>query len=219
MIEKKHIETPLGLRKTFFFDSANLREYRRILGGISWPTGDQPGFACIIGESDHKTVRLKTRNLYVLAEYRQKNIEKLIRATYALQNKYLIDGWHGKEDDVFMMHFIDRFNSKLSKKKKGIYIAEAFLSESVHSLKLYANQILSRTQPAKKSLFFEGKDIIPGELLGLSDEDIKSKKTEDYPAIAALSYVLSALEEPYFDVNKDRELHEIYINRKMVSGL
>ena len=219
MIERKQIETPLGIKKTFFFDPEDLREYRRVLGGVSWPDADQPGFICVVGESSHLGMRLKTRNLYVLAEYREKNIEKLVRATYAMQNKYRIDGWQGKEDDVFMMHFIDRFNSKLSKKKKGIYISEAFLSDTGHSLRLYANQILSRTQPNKKSLHFEGKDMIPGELLGLSDEDIKKKRTEDYPAIAALSYVLSALEEPYFDASRDRELHEQYINRKMVAGL
>jgi len=219
MIEKKYIETPLGSKRSFFYDDTNLKEYRRIVGGLAWPSGDKPGFLCVVGEDDHKIPRLKTRAYWLLAEYKTNNVDKLVKRCYDLQNRFLISTWFSAVNDVIMMNFVDKFNSKLSKKKKAIYLSEAPFVGEPHSMKLYANQILGMTDPAKKTLYFGTNSSIPDVLLSLDPEQIKKQRVEEYPHIAALGYIISGLEEPYFDISSDYQLQQQYINSRMVSGL
>lgn len=219
-IEKKTITTPLGVRRHYFFDHVNLREYRRIVGGIAWPAGEQSGFLCVIGESDNKDVRLRRRHLWVLSEYENDgDIDKLIKRMYDVQNRYLVDPWYGDTENVLMMQFIDRFNQKLDKKKKGIYISEAPFVGEIHNLRFYANQIKSQTVTAKKSLHFGKQSQIPGQLSGLSPDDVQAKKAEDFPIAAALGYCLSGLDEAYMDKINDRELHEQLVVQRYAEGL
>ena len=219
MIEKRTIETPLGIKRRYFFDWGNMREYRRIVGGIAWPSGESKGFVCIVGEDDHERDRLKIRDFWVIHEHENRDVEKLIKTIYDLQNRYLIKTWYSNTDNVLMMHFVDKFNSKLSKKKTGIYIAPAPFCDDVHNLRLYANQVRGLTAPAKKTLNFGGTSLIPGVLRGLSPGDVQKKKAEDFPAIASLGYVLSGLSEPYADISKEREIHEQFIQQRTVEGL
>lgn len=219
VIEKKVIKTPLGLQREYYCQHEPYREFRRVIGGLGWPSGEQQGFVCVAGESDHKVARLNLRKIWLLAEYESGNIEKLIKRVYDLQNKYLVKSWYSDTENVLMMHFVDRFNSKLSKKKKGIYIAEAPFIGETHNLRVYAHQIKGRSRPEKKSLHFGSNSRIPGVLSSLSPDDVQKKKAEDFPAIAALGYVLSGLDEPYCDISGDREIHEQFMAQRCVEGL
>ncbi len=218
-IEKKIIATPLGSKETFYFDTTNIKEYRRIVGGTGWPSGDNPGFICVAGEDVNKITRLKTRKCWLLAEFESSDIEKLVKRMYDLQNKYLIETWYSDTENALMMHFVDRFNRKLSKKKKDVCISEAPFIGEAHNLRVYAHQIKGRVSPAKKTLQFGGNSRIPGVISGLSPDDVQKKKAEDYPAIAALGYIISGLDEPYIDVASDRELHDQLMQGRMVEGL
>jgi len=197
----------------------NIGEHRRTVGGVGWPSGEKPGFICVIGEDDHKVARLKVRNYWLLAEFESTDIEKLIRRIYDLQNKYLIQTWYSDTENVLMMHFVDRFNLKLSKKKKGIYIAEAPFIGETHNLRVYSHQVKNRSHPERKSLQFGRNSMIPGVLAGLSPDEVQKKKAEDYPAIAAIGYCVSGLDEPYFDQSNERDLHDRFIQSRMVEGL
>lgn len=219
MIEKKHITTPLGTKRDYYRDIINAREYRRIVGGVGWPAGEQPGFLCVIAENDNIDRRLKLRHYWILTEYESKDMEKLIKRMYDVQNRYLIDPWYGDTYNILMMHFVDKFNNRLTKQKKGIYLAEAPFVGEAHNLRLYAHQIKTRTLSVKKSLHFGSQSQIPGQLSGLSPDDVQKKKAEDYPAIAALGYVLSGIEEPYSDISRDREIHEQFVQNRTIAGL
>lgn len=218
-IEKKTITTPLGMKRAYYYDATNLREYRRITAGIAWSSGDQPAFLCVVAENDNIDPRLKLRHYWLLTEYENNDIDKVIRRMYDIQNKYLVDPWYGDTENLLMMHFVDRFNQRLSKKKKGIYIAEAPFIEDVHNLRLYAHQIKGRTLPTKKSLHFGSQSQIPGQLSSLSPDDVQKRKAEDFPVIAGLGYCLSGLDEPYVDQSKDRDLHAQFVNQRMAEGL
>lgn len=219
MIERKTIESPLGLKQSYFYDAGRLTEYRRIIGAIAWPSGELPGFIVVIAEDFHKDPRLKLRHYRLLDEYDNITTERLVRRLYDFQNKYLVSPWYGDPDNLLMMHFIDRFNQRLSKKHKGIYIAEAPFADDVHNLRMYANQIKNRMIQAKKALHFGDKSRVPGVLSGLSPDDVQKKRAQDFPAIAALGFALSGLDEPWVDSSKDRELHEQFVAQRVVEGL
>lgn len=219
MIEKKTIETPLGIKRTYFMDFTNIREYRRITGGISWPKGEQPGFLCVVGEDEHKKARIKQRDLWLLTEYQNNDVQKLIKRCYDMTNRFMVENWYSNTEDLIMMQFVDRFNSKLSKTKKGIYLSEPPFVDDTHNLRLYATQIRDKVLPGKKSLMFGEGSVLPGVLLSLSPEDVFKKKAEDFPPIQALGHIISGLDEPYFDISRDRQAHELYVQRRDIPGL
>lgn len=221
LIEKKFIKTPLDIKKSYYFDPIRQAEYRRVVGGISWPFGDKPGFIVVIAENYPKDVRLKLRHLKVLEEYESRETEKLVKRLYDLQNTFLVSMWYGETENLLMMHFIDRFNQRLpqKKKKKGVFIAEAPFADDNHNLRLYAHQIRNKILPTKKSLHFGNNSRIPGYFSGMQDEDIRKDKAQKHPIIAALGFVIAGLDEPYFDIPKDREMHEQLAQSRMVEGL
>ena len=218
-VEKRFIETPLGIKRSYYFDHTNQTEYRRIVGGIAWPSGEAPGFIVVIAEDDNKDPRLKLRHLRLLDEYEHRSADRLVKRLYDFQNKYLVNPWYGYPNNELMSYFIDRFNRDLTKKQKGVYIAEAPFADDVHNLQLYANQVLTRTTTGRKSLHFGSKSRIPGVLSGLQPEDVKKKKSQDIPAVAAVGYALSGLDEPYVDTGYDKELYEQFISQRMAEGL
>jgi len=194
------------------------REYRRIVGGVAWPYKDQPGFLCVIGESENKTRRLNLRFNYLLVESQNKEVDKLIKKMYDFQNRYLVQPWYGDVENLSMLHFVDQFNERLPKEKKGIYISAAPFVEDTHNLRLYTHLIREQLTPAKKTLFF-GQSQIPDQLNAMSSDDVQTKKAEAFPMVAALGYAILALDEPYTDVIRDRELHQAYVNQMSVEGL
>lgn len=219
MIEKKQTETPLGSKRSYYYDDSHNREYRRIVAGVAWPAAENAGFIVVIAESENKIARLKKRQLWILAETETQDIEKLIRKMYDYQNRYFLSAWFGDTENMMMLHFVDKFNSTLSRKKTGIYLAVADFVNETNNLRVYSHNIKMKLTPEKKVLFFGDKSVIPIRLGGLSPDDIQKKKAEDYPAVAALGYVLSGIDEPYCDISKDRELHEQFINKKTIDGL
>lgn len=219
LIEKKHFETPLGQKKTYYYDAIDETEYRRIAGGIGFPYGDQPGFLIVMAEDFPEDPRLKKRRIRLLTEYANDDIEKLIKSIYDYQNRYLIETWYGETDNLIMMHFIDKFNQSLSKKKKGLYINDAPFSDDPHNLRLYSHQIKNLLIPTKKALYFGDNSQIPGYLSGLSDDQVRQDQAQKHPIIAALGFLVAGLSEPYYDVSKDREIQEAYIQKRAVAGL
>ena len=218
-IEQKTIETPIGTKKTYYYDTSRMTEYRRIIGAVAWPSGEKLGFIVVIAEDYNKDPRLKLRHYRLLAEYDNITPERLVRRLYDFQNKYLVSPWYGEPDNLLMMHFVDKFNQGLSSKQKGIYIAEAPFADDPHNLRMYANQIKDRMIQAKKSLHFGDKSRIPGALSGLTPQDVQTKNAQEFPAVAALGFALSGLDESWTDSSEDRELHEQFIMGNMVEGL
>jgi len=219
LIEKKTYETPLGQKKTYYYDVFNESEYRRIVGGIGFPYGDQPGFIVVMAENYPEDKRLKKRQIKLLTEHLNHNTEKFVKSIYDCQNRYLVETWYGETDNLIMMHFIDKFNQSLSKKKKGIYINDAPFSDDAHNLRLYSHQIKNLLIPTKKAMSFGDNSQIPGYLSGLSADQVRQDPAQKHPIIAALGFVVAGLSEPYYDVNKDRELQEAYIQKRSVAGL
>jgi len=218
-IEKITKQTAYGTAHTLYFDRAKQAEYRRIIGGVGWPFGDQDGFICVLTENAHEDQRLKTRHLRIIAEYSDRSIEKLIKRLYDYQNKFKVEFWYADSNDLLMYKFIDRFNMRLPKSKKGIYLAEAPFCEDMRNLKVYMHSIRERTLRNKKSLFFGQQSILPGVLSGLTKEDIERKKIQEFPAVAGIGFAVAGMEELYVDTEREKFLNEQMMHRQSVPGI
>jgi len=219
LIEKKTYVTPVGQTKEYFYRHEPSWEYRRMAGGLAWPSGESSGFIVVVGEDYREDPGLKLRHLRLLAEYESTDTPALIKRLYDLQNMYLVRPWYGDSTNVLMMHFVSRFNRNLGHKKKGIYVSEAPFVDDPHNLRLYANQIKGRMGRAKKSLHFGTSSQLPGRLGALSPDDVQKTRVQDYPAVAALGFAVAGLDEPYFDQARARELSDQLMANYNVSGL
>jgi len=218
-IEKKIIEMPLGGTKEYYYDSDTPAEYRRIVGGVGWPSGGLPGFIVVVAEDYHPDLTLNLRHFRLLTEYSNHDMPKLVKRLYDFQNLYLVEPWHGEDDNEQMMHFVSKFNENLGHKKKGIYISAAPFIDDSHSLRFYAHQIKSLMSVAKKILHFGEASQLPGQLSMLSPDDVQTKQVQGYPAVAALGYAVAGLDEPYFEVSKHRKLQQQMIDNYNVAGM
>ena len=218
-IEKKTLATPTGQTKDYYYDPVKPAEYRRIAGGLGWPSGESPGFIVVVAEDYHKDPTLKFRHLRLLTEYESMDVSRLVKRLYDFQNTYLVNPWYGENENELMIHFVSRFNKALGPKKKGIHITGAPFVEDPHSLRFYANQIKNLMGVAKKALHFGASSQLPGQLGALTPDDVQMKKVQDFPAIAALGFAVAGLDEPYFDVVQVRELQDQMIAGYNVAGL
>ena len=103
--------------------------------------------------------------------------------------------------------------------KKAIYIADAPFADDRHNLRLYANQIKSRTTPTNRSLFFGKDSKIPSALKGLSPDAVQMKQAQLFPIVASLGFALGGLEEVFLESSRDQDLHNQYYNRVEAEGL
>jgi len=212
MIEERTIKTPMGSTKKYFYNSERPAEYRRIAGGVAWPSSVE-GFIVVVGEDYHEDPALKIRHFRVLDEFESDDV---IKKMYDFRNVYKVQNFYGDSNNEIMMKFISRFNEKLDKRKKGMYLSEAPFVNDPHNLKYYAPQIRKRLDKAKKALWFGNESQLPRKIRGLTSVDVD---ISSHPAIAALGYAVAGLDEPYFDYTNVREMQDIQLNNYNVAGL
>jgi hypothetical protein len=217
LITRHEMTTPMGNVRHYYRDVKNNFEYRRVYGGLAWPSGEMPGFVVVVTEDERLTPELQTRILRVYAEHATNDVPALIRKAHDLEYYYNVQSWYG--DNETMMRFVTAFNRSLPKTKQGFYITAAPMVDDAHNLQLYAHQIRERIRPAKKSLYFGDHTMISGAFGVLTDEDVKKKRASEFPAIAALGYVVAAMEESYCDSGLARDLLDQHIASVTVEGL
>ena len=219
LIARHSVETPMGQTRVYFRDVKTHMEFRRVMGGVAWPAGERPGFVVVVTEDDRVTPELKTRILRIYAEHATTDVPGLIKRAYDLGYYYNVQTWYGDNSNEMMMKFVSVFNRKLPKTKKGMYLSNAPMVDDAHNLQLYAHQIRERIRPAKKSLYFGDFTQISGAFGVLTEEDVKKKRAGEFPAIAALGYVVAAMEEAYFDQGQARDLFNRHVAQQSVEGL
>jgi hypothetical protein len=162
--------------------------FDRIFGGIGWP-GERPGFVVILGEKkiDRETHR------FILAEASCDNFGGLLKDALKLQRELKVTNWYtrhvpGSEE------YLSVFDSKAFEMgKPGFgYIDDAPGIDD--KIQMGVELIKDNVLPGNKTLHFFTDSSLPAELQGLPSQVYKLTNL-DYPAVAALGYVLSYMEE------------------------
>jgi len=144
----------------------------------------------VIGESRVFNGEL---NRFILAESSRGNFGDLLRDAVKLQQRFELKRWHsvhvpGSEN------YVDIFNKKQF--EAGAHRL-AFIDEPLESndyLQVSVELILDTVMSGNKTLHFFGDSMLPAELQSLPTFTSKLKITE-FPAVAALGYVIAYMEE------------------------
>jgi hypothetical protein len=181
----ERIETPQG---DYFKDQETGAEYCRIVGGLAWPFGKEPGFLVVVGEDFVKTPGIG-RSLYVLAEREGPYLDDLIRYWQELRGQYLADPWIG---DPSFKGNINFFHTAGERDRQGFTLLEAPYFDDPHGLSSYFQLIRSLLKSTHKVLHFVEGSILPGYLQALPPEEMM-KPAPEHPPVAALGYAVAYL--------------------------
>jgi hypothetical protein len=168
--------------------------FRRVWGGISWP-GEKAGTVVVLGEKNS----FGKAHRYVLAEARSGSPAELIVAANKLTENLEVGEWFGRHVEG-SKEFLNQKNSQaFSSRKRELYITDA-PGPIDNTISYHINTIHDCLQP--KTLHFFQDSSLPADLKKLPDI-VYGLTNIEYPATAALGYVLAALVEnpPYVSSN------------------
>lgn len=173
-----------------FRDMKKDRLYQRIWGGVVWP-GKNPGFAVVVAEEVSMDPAPK---LFTLAEVEEEIMEKLIIRCIEMTSEFQVSDWHGRISDKESMFYLSDFNSKaIDHHRKTFDVMDAPYSKS-GLIQYHINILLEKLKPNNTKLFFHKESRLDSFLQDLPASKISTAKDIDYPAIAALGYVVSSFD-------------------------
>ncbi len=174
-------------RNEFIFKKKKLF-FNRIWGGIAWP-GDKPGFGVIIGETYEKGPG--GRYMHVLAEVETFHSNELVRECIKLQQELRVSSFWGQSTEADTAYIL--FHNKIAHENGLPYFnVHSTIGPEDEFLVYQINILRDCLAPERKSLFMFDESVLPGYLLDLSQSVHKITNVQ-YPAVAALGYVITAL--------------------------
>ena len=186
-----------------YIDTANNREYSRILGGLAWPTVDKPGFLVVVGEDLMIEPALNERPLRVLAERKAAGLSEAGRFYGELAGLFQAGPWYGNTEDKFFMH-------EMRKSVDGFSLIPAPHSTDLESAYHYGDLIRQLMKPERKILNLNEKNrLLRNFFYNTIPKDLKGR-ADEFPPLAALGYVVSQLH--YFKPTKSKSVSKEMAN-------
>lgn len=215
-VNDDHISMITGQRTktkaTYYRNIETDIEYYHISGAIAWPGKSLPG--CVLIMAVRKDGQKPTFQL--LAEKEDHSINALLKHCIALRQRYgyelhgdLFRFWYG--DYTKFASLLSDFNKEKfnSKQADGIHIASPADFDKPEHFEIYVRRIescLSPNDSGNKSLYLGACDRLRNYLQILPSDAAIKGAIEDYPAIAALGFLvhsLSAYKPWTTNVNKE----------------
>ncbi len=181
----------LDMKIQYFYDDEGDKDhwYRRIAGGIGWE-GKRPGFVVIVGE-DLNTDGAGRHHCHILKGAEGKNTEELLAKCFFLNEYFKVKPWVGDTENKVEMDFVDKVNKGYPEEKK-LRIFKAPFSDDTKSF-IYCLKTIQNHLDPHKILHFGEESKIQKDMQEITPENREALSTGDYPAIAALGYVLGHL--------------------------
>jgi hypothetical protein len=179
----------------YYLNTETNEKYGEIVGGLAWP-GNKDGFLVIAAVDLFENTVFEARNIKVLTEASESNIDVLLKRALKLQRHFSpfmeTIRFYGDTTSLPTMELLDQFNrDRRSRSLNPFYLTEAPQLKDPKKHEYYAQLIKKYTQPGRKILHFYDTTL-PSYLLGLSPEEI-SRSVLDHPPVAALGYALAVL--------------------------
>ena len=171
-----------------FIHAARPVTFDRIEGGIGW-TADRPGFIVIVGE----TVIDRELNRFILAESQRTTMGDLLRDAIKLQQRFDLKRWHSVQLPN-VERYIDIFNKKQFDKGDARLKPIDEPLESNDYIQVSIELILDSVRTGNKTLHFFMDSALPAELQSLP-KVTRKLKIHEFPAVAALGYVVAYMDE------------------------
>jgi hypothetical protein len=185
------------LKPAVFCHIETNQHYCNIIGGIAYPTANDPGIVIIMGIQNEP---IKFR---ILDVYEDDNVFKLIANCIEMRTKWgfgldsrILPWWYGDQEKFQTL--IIKASADLEKKlgyDRGMYVKDMVDLREKHAFPLYIRQLFAAResgileQPSKSGFM-----NIVGYIQGFNRELAEKTKTEDYPAVGLLAGMIHSLQ-------------------------
>lgn len=190
-------------------ESGTGRQFRRVVGALTWSHDVQPGCLLILGES-RNTLQIygERRHVHVLAEVRSRDMAVLLDTAARLQEDWACHLWITPSDDPRVI-LLDDYNDRLRRERRRlIRFAEpqAWRGDGARLIPFYLG-ILQQRIVSEKTLEF-GKDCTARDEARRLDKGDHNEKVIEHPGAAALFFALAEIDlntMPEWGVRRTRD--------------
>ena len=168
--------------------------YRRVIGGLAWPSGTEEGFAVVLAEDHVPDRKIDTRHVYVLEEDGSHDVLELYELCTKFNLKHGVNQWFGDNMSPLIAMFERQNRANTWRGYAGIRLRPAPRLHERNALEMYAQLVKQRLQPGKKSLHFGQNSEIPQRIVQISVDELRNSPAEQYPVLAALGYAMAAID-------------------------
>ena len=168
-------------------DQETKQTWRRIVGGIGWPRGDNPGVGLVLCEDlEHPP------NYKVVVEVKDYNALTLLEKCKAIETSWPVGAWHGNPNDAAMMLLLHDSN-KGKEPKDRLRFKSAPLAGEINNSGYYLPKIIEMFRVGVDRLDVGITEVLLRDCQGIRPESHLNRDIGEFPSLAALSYPLSYL--------------------------
>ncbi len=183
----------------YYLDNMNNREFRRIWGGLAFPTGITPGFALLVAEDRFRHRGYPHHLYHAILEIEDADISSLLDQCLGIATKLIIDDWRTNTENQADMAWVQKYNTerRLANMPQFRPRPAPLLRKGEgqkDSFKYGIGRILERTRPDKKTLIFEDCPQLQAYLKNIPPEMGSGQGVEEKPPLAALSHVIGSMD-------------------------
>ena len=169
------------------------QSFRRVEGGLAWP-GEGPGFGLVVGEAAVLDQTVGRFPFHVLYEFEELDLLGLISRAIETTREYQVDIWHGDRGDrVALSLLMEKQQDFYQEGLVGVNLVPAPGGEEPLSFRFCVEVMREFFQPALKLLYLGEESRLPIMLQEAPPDLSLVGSGEEFPAIAALAYVVAAL--------------------------
>lgn len=174
--------------KGFFRDIKTKARYRRIFGGLGWPSVSAPGCAVILAEdlfADHESGK---RKLHIIETAYDKDHNVLLDKMSAIQESLCRVDWYGNPESSWV-RLLPFLNKRLfGERRASVKLFKPPAFSEADRMSVYFQLFRLRTG-GLKTLYLDGSPTANEFAQILTDI-----KEEEFPGVAAVLYALAAMD-------------------------
>jgi hypothetical protein len=167
---------------------------RRVVAGLAWPRGSDPGAVVALGEYQHKNPEWGLHPVLVLAHAEQSDLLALFLAARTIRDTCLVVDWVGDTTHPFMARLDDFDDGLRQRKQPRLAMDKAPLVGESGRFQGYADMLRARVAATKTMTFGPHFQDLARALQAISPQDELSKQPEHYPGPCALFYALAEID-------------------------
>ena len=176
-----------------WYESDDGQSFRRVVGGVAWPFGEQPGMCVVVGEDLEVDRDFGVRHLRVMGEWQDwlglsfVELRPMLDCMAFQRQAMQARPWYGEMGP--WQRIISGFNAEQAKMRQATI--QVYPPTGQIDFAFHAGLVRSRVMHEKTLHLGNG---VLGAKLGLLPADLSSEKHEAHPAVAALFHAVAGLD-------------------------
>ena len=186
------------LQNWMFEDGEKQIELSKVAGGLVLPLGRNPGFGLLVAMEKCERVGFPALAIHSLAEFEESDTDALIRRALDLSTRLRVGEWYGNTLCETNMAILETWNRQQATKHGPQFSLRAApmlkRNNAADCFQYATRRVRERRTAGRTTLDFTATPKIPAALLSVPPECATGQGIENHPAVAALCFVLAALD-------------------------